>query len=177
MDAFAQLGLPRTLALEPESLEAAYAEASRRAHPDAGGSREAFETLARARGHLESPRARLLHWLELEGKPGELRGPIAPELLDEFTALGEVFQDTDRLIRERGAATSALGKALLEGRTQAARERLEGLQQRIEGRMAAAEARFPEVERGERDGWELARELGFLEKWRAEIRARFGQLW
>lgn len=177
MDAYAELGLPRSLVLEGSILEAAYAEAGKRAHPDAGGTREAFEAVSQAKKRLESPRARLLHWLELQGEAGDLRGPISAPLLDQFAVLSEVFQSIDGLIRERNQASTALAKAVLEGRVQAARDQLEGLQQDVEARIRAAEAEFPEVERGQRDGWQLARELGFLEKWRAEIRSRYASLW
>ena len=37
--------------------------------------------------------------------------------------------------------------------------------------------RFPEVEQGRADGWELARELAFLGKWRAQVRERYAALW
>jgi hypothetical protein len=177
MDAFQLLGLGRSLVLDPERLDAAYTEASRREHPDAGGSRETFEALSRARSMLERPRSRLQHWLELEGIEGELRGAVSASLMDVFAELGGVLQDVDGLIREREKASSALARAMLEGRTQDARERLEGMQSRIEGLIEKAVAEFPRVERGERDGWELGRELGFLEKWRAEVRDRYGRLW
>lgn len=177
MDAFAELGLERRLVLDEEALDSAYASAGKRAHPDAGGSQEAFEAVAKAKETLARPVARLKHWLEIEGVPGDLRGPVSSGLMDVFSELGGLLQRVDELLRERESASSALAKAMLEGRTQEAREDLEAMQERLEGMTDEAVERFPEIERGEGDGWSLARELGFLEKWRGEVRERFAGLW
>lgn len=177
MDAFEELGLEPRLTLEEEVLEVAYAEAGKRAHPDAGGTREAFERVARAREILSSPVSRLRHWLECSERPGDLRGPVSPGMMDVFSELGGLLQRVDELLREREKAGSALAKAMLEGRAQEAREQVEAMQEKLEAMMDERVVDFPAIERGERDGWELARELGFLEKWRREVRERFARLW
>lgn len=177
MDAFGELALERRLVLEQEALSAAAAAAAKRAHPDAGGAREDFERVNKARELLARPVARLRHWLELEGVAGDLRGPVSAGMMDMFAELGGLLQRVDALLRERERASSALARALLEGRVQAAREDLEAMQDRLEAMTAGRVKLFPEVEAGRRDGWELARELGFLDKWRGEVRERFGGLW
>lgn len=163
--------------LDDETRGLAFREAGKRRHPDAGGSAEDFERLKEAERVLADPGRRLRHWLELEGVPGEWRGAVSAGLMDVFADLGALLQRADGLLRERGKASSALAKAMLEGRVQAMREEMEGMQERLEGMVAERVAAFPQVERGERDGWELARELGFLGKWRGEVRERFAGLW
>ncbi|MCH7228085.1 hypothetical protein [Haloferula sp. A504] len=177
MDAFEELGLERRLVLGEAELDAAFAAAGKKAHPDAGGTKEAFERVGRAKATLASPVSRLRHWLELEGFEGDLRGTVSAGMMDVFAELGALLQQVDGLLREREKASSALAKAMLEGRTQAAREELEAMQEKLEAMMAERVAVFSEVEGGGRDGWELARELGFLEKWRAGVRERFAGLW
>ncbi len=176
-DAFRELGLEPRLSLDEEDLNAAYADAGKRAHPDAGGAREAFERVGKAREILASPVSRLRHWLALSQRPGDLRGPVSPGMMDVFSEMGGMMQRVDGLLRERDKAGSALARAMLEGRVQEAREQLESMQDRLEAMTAERVAAFPAVESGERDGWELARELGFLEKWRSEVRERFARLW
>lgn len=177
MDAFEELGLERRLVLDESRLDEAFSAAGKQAHPDAGGTQEAFERVGKAKAMLASPVSRLRHWLELEAIEGDLRGVVSAGMMDVFAELGELLQRVDGLLREREKASSALAKAMLEGRTQAAREELEAMQEKLEAMTAERLAGFGEVERGERDGWELARELGFLGKWRAGVRERYAGLW
>lgn len=177
MDAFAELGLERRLVLDGERLKEAYATAGKRAHPDAGGSPGDFERVSAAHGTLSRPVSRLTHWLELEGVGGSLRGPVSAAMMDVFSELGDLLQRVDGLLRERQGASSALAKAMLEGRTQRAREELEAMQEKLEAMVAGRVAGFAEVEAGGRDGWAVARELGFLDKWRGQVRERYASLW
>jgi len=177
VDAFAELGLERRLVVEGEAVQEAFRRAGARMHPDAGGSVEAFERLEEARRVLIEPGRRLRHWLELEGIEGEWRGSLSSGLMDLFDEVGAGLQRAEEVRRERERASSALARAMLEGRLQEARERVEALQERVEAEQAAREARFEAVARGEVDGWELARELAFLGKWRAQLRESFAALW
>lgn len=177
MDAFEELGLERRLVLGEVELDEAFSVAGKEAHPDAGGDQETFERVGKAKAVLVSPVARLKHWLELEAIDGDLRGAVSAGMMDVFAELGELLQEVDALLREREKASSALAKAMLEGRTQAAMEALEGMQEKLEGMIAERVAKFGDVESGDLDGWELARELGFLEKWRAGVRERYAGLW
>ncbi|WP_379714104.1 hypothetical protein [Haloferula chungangensis] len=126
---------------------------------------------------LSQPSSRLRHWLELEGIEGDFRGALSSSLVSIFSEIGPKFQAADDLIREREAAASQLAKALLEGRVQACREDLEEIQERLTEEIAGRVASFAEIERGEGDGWMVARELAFLEKWQAQVRERFAGLW
>jgi len=154
MDAFETLNLPRRLTLGDAEIGAAFRTAGKRHHPDSGGDPAAFETVQQAGQTLLDPGARLRHWLELQHTPGELRGQVSSGLMDAFSA-----------------------KAMLEGRTQTCRDELDTMIDRLEGMIAERVGRFDAVERGETDGWTLARELGFLSKWRGRVRERFAALW
>jgi curved DNA-binding protein CbpA len=181
MDAYAVLGLPRRLVLGEEELADACREAGKTAHPDAGGTSGGFSEMREARVVLASPSRRLRHWLELTtGRPAEIRGTIDATLMDVFSEVGEAARQADQLIRRREAAASALGRALLEGETQRCRERIESLIGRVDALIRAECADFPEWEQlGHPDPAECAttaRNLAFLEKWRATLRACFSRL-
>jgi hypothetical protein len=82
------------------------------------------------------------------------------------------------VIRKREAARSALAKALLENEIQMAREAVEVLQGRIGVRICEACGGFAELQ-DTPDGEvaaRVARDLAFLEKWRAALRAMFSRL-
>ncbi|MBB5353650.1 hypothetical protein HNR46_003911 [Haloferula luteola] len=177
MDAFAELGLERRLEWSGEALRAAFREAGKTRHPDGGGTVEGFERLQQALACLIDPGARLRHWLELEGREGELRGAVGPGVMDFFSSIGPVLQEADGLLKEREGAQSQLARALLEPRIQECREKLEGIQEQLDVAREERESRFPEVERGELDGWTVARELAFFGKWSAQIRAKFAAMW
>lgn len=177
MDAFAELGLERRLALSGEEIRQAFREAGKQRHPDAGGESEDFAKLQEAERILSDPGGMLRHWLELEDIEGDMRGAVSSGLMEVFGKVGGVLQEADALIREREAASSALAKAMLEGRTQACREKLEELQAVLEIHTDGLIGDLPLVEQGLVDGWALARELSFLGKWKAQVRERFAALW
>jgi hypothetical protein len=180
MDAFATLGLPRLLVLDEDDLACAWREAGKTAHPDAGGSPERFAALREARAVLASPSRRLRHWLELTGRPVDVRGVIDGTLMEVFSDVGAVTQQADLLIRKRDAAASALVRAMLENETQQCRERIEGLIARVESLIEGECTDFAEWQ--EQDHPDLiqcgttARNLAFLEKWRATLRVCFSRL-
>ena len=177
MDAFARLGLERRLAIPEEELREAFRAAGKRDHPDAGGSADDFRALQEAYARLSSPAKRLRAWLECEGLTGEERGAISPQLLDLFSTVGAALQEADEVTRRRGAALSALAKAMLEPAVQAAREKLEVAAEKVSAAVVSQEAGFAEIEAGGGDPWLTARDLAFLEKWQGELKARFAGLW
>jgi curved DNA-binding protein CbpA len=177
MDAFARLGLERRLAIPEEELREAFRAAGKRDHPDAGGTGEDFTALQEAYVRLSSPAKRLRAWLEARGVTGEERGAISPELLDLFTKVGGALQAADEVAKRRASALSALAKAMLEPAVQDAREKLEEALAEVALAMQVQEDSFPEIEAGGGDPWRVARDLAFLEKWQAELKARFAGLW
>ena len=179
-DAFHTLGVRPKLVLTDEALREAFREAGKRVHPDAGGGEGEFAAVREAMAVLSSPSRRLAHWLELRGTPGEVRGSVGAALMDLFAAVGAATQLAEAAIRKRTDAKSALVKAMLEVEMQAAREAVERAVSEVEKMIERECRQFPEFETvAEPDlaaASQVARNLAFLEKWRAGLRACFSRL-
>jgi curved DNA-binding protein CbpA len=180
MDAFEKLGLGLRLVISAEELGAAYREAGKAAHPDAGGGEGAFAALREAMAVVSSPSRRLRAWLEIQGASVDLRGTIESGLMDFFSEVGAVTQQAESVIRKREEAKSALVRAMLEGETQVAREAVESAISRVEERIGEGCATFPALETAaepdEAAASQTARNLAFLEKWRVNLRALYSRL-
>ncbi len=177
MDPFARLGLEKRLAISEEELREAFRSAGKREHPDAGGSGEDFAAVQDAYARLARPSRRLRAWMECRGLAAEERGAISPGLLDLFSKTGAALANADDVTKRKEGAQSSLAKALLEPEIQAAREKLESALEEIAAALDAEEGRFPGIEAGSEDPAVVARNLAFLEKWQAELKARFAALW
>lgn len=180
IDAFQILGMEPQLVVSDEALRDAFREAGRLAHPDAGGGDGEFAALREAFAVVASPSRRLRHWLELRGTPGEVRGSIDTALMDLFAEVAAVTQQAESVIRKRDEAKSALVRALLEGETQVCREAVERAISQVETVIRGECAVFPEFESAAEFDLEaaskVARNLAFLEKWRAGLRACYSRL-
>jgi len=180
MNAFEILGIEPRLVIPAETLADAYREAGKQAHPDAGDGEEAFAALRQAFEILSSPSRRLRHWLELRGLPVETRGTLAAEIMDLFSQVGETSQRAEALARRRDEAKSALGRALLERETQSCREDVERCIALVEAAIGRECAVFPDFQNAAAADLGAAsasvRNLAFLEKWRASLRAMFSRL-
>ena len=180
IDAFKILGLPRGLVLTDDTLRDAFREAGKLAHPDAGGGDEEFAKLREAFEIISSPSKRLKHWMELRSTPVEARGTVDPQLMDLFSQVGEATQRAQALIRKREETKSALGLALLERETHICREAVERAIALVENAIAAECAVFPDISESNSPDPEsvskTARNLAFLEKWRASLRSFFPRL-
>lgn len=179
-DAFQLLRLTPGLAYSDEQLRDAFREAGKVAHPDAGGGEGEFAALREAHAIVSSPSRRLKLWLELRGTPADPRGSIDPPLMDVFADVGAVTQQAETVIRKRDEAKSALVRAMLEGETQLCRESVERAIARVETMITAECAIFPEMENDTAPDVEaaskIARNLAFLEKWRAGLRSCYSRL-
>lgn len=179
-NAFELLAIPPTLTIDDETLRAAFREAGKSAHPDAGGGDAEFARLREAFETLSSPSRRLRHWLELRGITVETRGTVDAGLMDLFGAVGEAGQAAEQIIRRRSESQSALGLALLERETQQCRESVEEILARVESAIADHCATFPSIEDAAAPDVAAAsltaRNLAFLEKWRTGLRAAFARL-
>ncbi len=166
--------------LSDEAVRDAFREAGKRAHPDAGGGEGEFATLREALAVVSSPSRRLRHWLELRGTPGEIRGSIDTSLMDLFSEVGAVTQQAEGVIRKREEAKSVLVRAMLEGETQQCREAVERAIFQVESRISGECSGFAELENAAvpdvAAASQSARNLAFLEKWRAGLRACFSRL-
>ena len=174
------LGLEKRLGISAEELREAFREAGKRLHPDAGGGEGDFADLQRAHDILASPSRRLSHWLELRGTKIDQRGAVDDSLMDLFAGVGATMQKCDALIRKRDEAKSALGRALLEDETQRCREELERMIARVNDRIESECAAFSQYENAvsldEKDAARSVRNLAFLEKWQASLRAIFPRM-
>jgi curved DNA-binding protein CbpA len=179
-NAFEILGIAPRLAIEVDELRAAFREAGKTAHPDAGGLNEDFAMLREAFETLSSPSRRLRHWLELRGTPVEPRGAVNAELMDLFAEVGSATQRAESLVRKRGEAKSALGLAVLEREANACRQAVEQALALVENAIERETSRFPGMEKAavvdSAAASETARNLAFLEKWRASLRSVFSRL-
>lgn len=180
MNAFEMLGIDARLALSDESVRDAFREAGKLAHPDAGGGQTAFANLREAFEIVSSPSRRLRHWLELRGLPVETRGTVDAEVMNLFAHVGQTSQRAEALVRKRDETKSALARALLERETQLCREEVERAIKMVEEAIIRQCAGFPDYEdTPSPDHAALsitARNLAFLEKWRASLRGVFSRL-
>jgi hypothetical protein len=179
-NAFDILGIDPGLTIAEETLRAAFREAGKTTHPDAGGGDDEFARLREAFEIVSSPSRRLKHWLELRGFTVETRGVVDSVLMDLFGRIGEVTQAAESLIRKRDETKSALGLAMLERETHVCREAVEKAIGLVETAITHECAVFPEIERSGTPDLEAAtkivRNLAFLEKWRAGLRSVFSRL-
>lgn len=178
-DAFTLLGLPPRAALDEETLQAAYLQATRQAHPDqAGGDTARSADLNAAVLTLKSPVTRLKHLLEHYSNTPWRAIPLDADLMGLFEKLGPLLQASATLLKKKQASTSALSKALLASEEMRLREALEELGysldekwQEIEAQLATHDQRiaqadatvWPELQT-------LQAKLAYLSKWRTQIR-------
>lgn len=182
-DAYDVLGLERRLVLGDECLRERFQQLGKERHPDAaGGSVEGWRELNEAYELLRSPSRRLRHWLALGGVEGDPRGAIDGGLVEVFGRVGGVIQQADGLLKRRDAARTVLSRALLERDAALVREQLAEALAEVEALVAAQVAQFEQLdEQGQQmaaeEAWAVARSLGFLEKWRGQLRERYGALY
>jgi curved DNA-binding protein CbpA len=179
-NAFQRLGIAPCLEISDEALREAFRAAGKNVHPDAGGGEDEFAKLREAFAVVSSPSRRLKHWLEWRGTPGDERGSIDDSLMDLFSEVGAVTQQADAVVRKRENAKSALVQAMLESEIQLCREAVERAIARVETMIERACTVFPEYETrltlDVEAASKVARNLAFLEKWRAGLRTSFSKL-
>ncbi len=179
-NAFEFLGLKPSLVLEEAELRDSFRAAGKLAHPDAGGGDGEFSSLNEAFAVLASPSRRLRCWMEIQGLPVETRGTIDDALMDLFSDVGSITQDAELHIRKRDETKSALVRAMLEGQTQLCRESIETAIAKVEERIEAECRNFPVLESSKAPdagtASKIARNLVFLEKWRAGLRSCYARL-
>ena len=174
------LGITPRLVISEEELRAAFREAGKTAHPDAGGGDEDFSRLCQAMDTLTSPSRRLRHWLELRGIEVDSRGVVDAALMDLFGTVGEATQRAESLIRKREETKSALGLAMLERETHLCREAVEEAIATVEAAILTECETFAGIEVSElldlHAVSKSVRNLTFLEKWKAGLRSVFSRL-
>jgi hypothetical protein len=176
LDAFAELGLPRSTVVDEQEMARRFDELSRARHPDAGGDPSSFARLAEARRLLSSTALRWRHLLELEHPGTRLDGALPPALMDVFASLGPALQAAQDLERRKAAASSALARALLAPEEMRQRESLESTAATLAAQLDAVieSARSWDGTAVPLAAW--AREAAFLEKWQSQVRDVLGRL-
>ncbi len=185
MNLFESLGLPPTLCLDLEEIEACWRARSKDAHPDAipSAGKEPGCDIAQineARDVLSSPVGRLGEWLRLrEVDPSQAGGAISSGMMDLFSAVGKVLADADAAIAAHRKAQTALQKSLLTATAIAAQQALQGQMGELRAATDTVVATFPEIEAAaeEASGSHSAAiraygELKFLSKWEKECQQR-----
>lgn len=183
VDSFAVLGLPRTAALDEQTLHRAYVEHSRAAHPDHGGSEAHAARVNAAYETLRSPEKRLKHLLEIAG-PAEAKAwrtvPLDEAMMSLFSELGRAMDATAKFLERKSKAASALAKALLTNEELQHRETLERIGIEIDQRRGDMEAQLPPLDAalagGDTEAWKqiaaVQARLAYLAKWQAQVRER-----
>jgi len=174
------VGLSKSLSLDETSLEARYRELSKALHPDAGGNEADFSKLQEAKAILESPGRRLDAWLKTQGIETE-RTMVVTE------SVGQMYGRIDELTRgvDGWAAKpkmSGLGKALWQKEGLEWKSRLEESIDELTAWENRLGEELSELDKANGDGVnervvELRAEFGFLTKWQAGLRERFGKIW
>jgi curved DNA-binding protein CbpA len=147
------------------------------AHPDRGGSAADFERLRAAYEVVKAPAKRIRSTVG----EGESRGAVPGEVMDLFGPVAEAMEGVEQFLKERAAARSGLGRAVLDSKIPILRKSLEDLTEKLGALESGLIGRFPSFDE---KGWdvceaemgEVARALVFLEKWQALIREATGKL-
>ncbi len=182
-DAFAVLGLPRSVALDGEALRKAYAAHSRSAHPDHGGDEIRAADVNAAYETLRTPDKRLKHLLELAAPEDERRWrtvPMDEGMMSLFSELGKALEASTRFIEQKSKAQSALGKALLANEEMQQREALERIGFELENCRLEMEALLPgldaALETQDASAWKqlgaTQAKFAYLAKWQTQVRER-----
>jgi curved DNA-binding protein CbpA len=178
-DAFTLLGLPPSAALDEETLQAAYLQATREAHPDqAGGDTALSAELNAAVQTLKSPVTRLKHLLDHYSNTPWRAIPLDADLMSLFEKLGPLLQTSAALLKKKQASTSALSKALLASEEMRLREALEDLGYNLDEKWQEIEAQLNIhnllIAQADTSVWPelqtLQAKLAYLAKWRTQIR-------
>ncbi|MEN3940646.1 J domain-containing protein [Prosthecobacter sp. SYSU 5D2] len=178
-DAFSLLGLPPRAALDEETLQAAYLQATRLVHPDqTGGDTLQSAELNAAKEILKSPVTRLKHLIENHSDTPWRAVPLDAALMGLFEKLGPLLQASASFLKKKQSASTALAKALLANEEMRLREsledlglRIEELWQQIEAQLDVYDSRIAESDASvwpELQG--IQARLAYLSKWRSQIR-------
>ena len=181
-DAYALLGLPRTLVGDEESVRAAHRAAvlacSQGAMPGSAAS------LNEARDVLLDPARRVKHWLGLCGWNRWQAVPLSEEFMEFFSRLGPIIHQAQDLSRQLSRQSTALGRASLAPRVLALRRQLEFCSEQLRGLQDPILASLRLLDD---HGQPLAEEqlasvamdqarLAYLVKWRHQISQALGAL-
>ncbi len=182
-DCFAIFGLPRIASLNEEALRNAYAEKSKTAHPDHGGSEALAAKVNAAYETMRTPEKRLKHLLELAG-PDEAKAwrtvPLDDAMMNLFSELGKALEASAKFLERKAAAQSAIAKSLLANEEMQHRETIERIGFEIDRRKTELEQQLPaldaELMMKDAAAWSrlaaMQAKLAYLARWQTQVRER-----
>lgn len=118
MDLYETLGVPNTAT--DEEIQAAYRQAAKKAHPDAGGSPEEFQNLTLARDTLSDPESREVYDRTGQTPHEDPKLPAAIMLIRQIACECAAQSQTQNLV---GAIREALKGQLKQAKTAASKYR------------------------------------------------------
>lgn len=199
-DYFAALDQPRRPWLDPEALKEKFHELSAVVHPDRLHNSDAdlrqqaserYAELNAAYQCLRNPKARLEHLCQLENgaKPGDLRA-IPNDVMQFFGEVGALLRETNGLVTEKAAVTSAILRVGLLEKSMPYLEKISKLQASIQTRLQGVTDELRALDREwdeclrspDRRAAALASAerlyhlFGFFERWAGQLQERSFQL-
>lgn len=187
VDHFEVLSLPHLAVLSEDDLHRAYADKSRIAHPDHGGSEQHATEVNAAYEVLRSPETRLKHLLELLA-PEQAKAwrtvPLDESMMQVFSQLGAALEKSGKFLEKKHKTRSALAKALLTNEEMRHRDNLETIGMALAEQRVAMEGGLPaldlELRSATDDTWRklaaMQARFSYLGKWQTQIRERLLQL-
>lgn len=178
---FNLLNLPQQFQLSEEQIKAAFQTSAARNHPDQGGDPEIFKKINAAQTSLLSEQGRLRHLLELADIKFDPRGSVSNEIMDFFMSISDIIQAVDEHLKKLTTANSALQKALLASKSVELQGKIEDHIDTIDSalnstRKHAEPVTLKNISHSSDYFQQLTRDFAFLEKWKAELRSRYAQL-
>lgn len=176
MNPFTLLNQPENLQLDLSFLESQYRELSAKHHPDTGGDEVFFQEVNKAYLTLKPVYKRALALLDIKKIQYNARGTVSNEVMEHFTPLSEIFQQTDTHLKQLNEASSQLQKALLTGKSLDLQSLIERWIQTLEEHLTTLERQILSLGI-QTDAIQIAiRDTAFLIKWKAQLRERYAQL-
>lgn len=176
MNEFLLLNLPEALDLDLEKLKSNYQELASQHHPDAGGEEDLFKQLNQAYEKLVHPHSRAICLLSVKKIQYESRGSISENIMNCFMPLSELLQETDSHIKDVKLASSVLQKALLSAKSLTIQGNVEQWIENLDSKQQAIEQQIKELSLTGSEIQTFIRDLAFIFKWKAQLRARFAEL-
>lgn len=182
VDHFAALKLKRQLSLSADAVRERFQELSRTAHPDAeSGSEETYAALVAGDAVLRDRARRIIHWMELHGVTHDARAvEPSPWVPETFGSVAEMVKFATELAAKSEAATSTLGRAVVDREKVMLTDSVKDLLDGLRGRASALDDRLAELDSGEEvDIDEISRlavDAGFVQRWIDQLRATIATL-
>ncbi len=182
LDHFAALELKRQLSLSADAVRERFQELSRVAHPDAeGGSEERYAALVAGDAVLRDRARRIIHWMALHGVTHDPRAvEPSPWVPETFGAVAEMVKSASELVVKSEAATSALGRAVVDREKVMLTDSVKELLDELRGRATALDNRLAELDSGEEveidEISRLAVDAGFVQRWIDQLRTTVATL-